>query len=103
MRRPGTVVLLATTLVAGGLSAAHATQYPAWGDTGWVYASKRECCNAAIAIAAEYSAEACVTAGGVPRPFMGGGQRGSCTAEWMQDDAGGLLYRCYGEASVWCR
>jgi hypothetical protein len=92
------VVLLA------GAWEARAEQYPGWGDTGWVYASKRDCCNAAIEIAAEYSAQACVTSGGVPRPFAGASQRGTCSSEWMQDpQGGGLLYRCYGEASVWCR
>ena len=81
---------------------ARAAQYPGWGDTGWVHASKRECCNAAIEIAAEYSAQACVTAGGVPRPFAGASQRGTCTAEWMED-GGEVLYRCSRAASVWCR
>jgi hypothetical protein len=49
------------------------------------------------------SAQACAIAGGLPRPFAGASQRGTCKAEWMQDSSGGLLYRCYGEASVWCR
>ena len=53
-------------------------------------------------IAAQYSAQACITAGGVPRPFAGASQRGTCSAEWMQHD-GSLLYRCNGEATVWCR
>jgi hypothetical protein len=94
---------LATCLLLGAAAAAHATEYPGWGDTGWVYASKRDCCNQAIAIASQYSAQACVTAGGNPTSFVGGGQRGSCSAQWQQDDAGALVYRCYGEASVWCR
>jgi len=92
----------AAAVVLGAGAAALAAQYPGWGDTGWVYASKRDCCNAAIDIAAQYSAQACVTSGGVPRPFAGASQRGTCSAEWMQAE-GGLLYRCYGEASVWCR
>jgi hypothetical protein len=96
-------VVLVTLGLLVSLAAADAAQYPGWGDTGWVYASKRECCNAAIEIAASYSAQACITTGGVPRPFAGASQRGTCTTEWMQDDSGGLLYRCYGEASVWCR
>ena len=82
---------------------ARAAQYPGWGDTGWVYASKRDCCNAAIEIAASYSAQACSDSGGVPRPFRGSTERGTCKAEWQQDGNGGMLYRCYGEASVWCR
>jgi len=87
-------------LLAG--AGARAAQYPGWGDTGWVYASKRECCSAAIDLAAQYSAQACVSTGGVPRSFAGASQRGTCSAEWMQYE-GNLLYRCYGEASVWCR
>ena len=88
-------------LVLAG-SGALAAQYPGSGDTGWVYAGKRECCNAAIQIAAQYSAEACVASGGVPRAFAGASQRGTCSAEWMQHE-GSVLYRCRGEASVWCR
>ena len=94
-------VAAAVVLTTGPL--AFGAQYPAWGDSGWVYASKRECCDAAIAIAQDYSAIACTNTGGVPRPPMGGGQRGTCTSEWMQDGSGGILYRCYGEAALWCR
>ena len=91
-------------LAALGVGAvATAAQYPGWGDTGWVHASRRECCNAAIAIAADYSAQACVDSGGVPRPFRGGVQRGTCQLQWDQDAAGGMLYRCYGESMIWCR
>ena len=83
---------------------APAAQYPGWGDTGWIYADKRDCCDAAIALAQRYSADACVSAGGVPRPPLGGaGQRGSCSWEWMQDVDGSTLSRCYGEATLWCR
>ncbi len=96
------VTAAAATALLVAAAGARAAQYPGWGDTGWVYASKRECCNAAIDIAAEHSANACVTTGGVPRSFAGASQRGTCSAEWMQHD-GSLLYRCYGEASVWCR
>lgn len=81
---------------------ADAAEYAGWGDTGWGYGSKRECCNAAIELAADYSAWACLNAGGVPSPFAGASQRGTCTAEWRQLD-GGVLYRCHGEAAVWCR
>jgi hypothetical protein len=99
-----TMTALAVAVVLGlGAGTVRAAQYPGWGDTGWVYASKRECCNAAIDIAAQYSAGACANTGGVPRPFAGSSQRGTCSAEWMQDEEGAILYRCYGEASVWCR
>jgi hypothetical protein len=103
MRRVASITLLAAGLLLGSAGAAHATQYPGWGDTGWVYASKRECCNAAISIASQYSIDACVTSGGTPKAFVGGGQRGSCSSEFTQGDDGALMYRCYGEASVWCR
>ena len=82
---------------------ARAAQYQGWGDTGWVYASRRECCNSAIAIANDYSAQACVTAGGIPKPINCGVQRGTCQVHWDQDADGEPLYRCYGEAAVWCR
>jgi len=95
--------LAAAAVVLVAATGARAAQYPGWGDTGWVYASKRDCCNAAIDIAAQYSAQACVDSGGVPRPFAGASQRGTCSSEWTQQDDGSLLYRCYGEASVWCR
>jgi hypothetical protein len=101
MHPTGRTFVAAVLLLSSGI-AARAAQYPGWGDTGWVHASKRECCNEAIAIAAEYSAQACMTAGGLPRSFAGSSQRGTCSAEWMQD-GGAILYRCYGEASVWCR
>ena len=96
-----TLVLAAALLLSSG-TLARAAQYPGWGDTGWVHASKRECCNEAIALAAEYSAQACMTAGGTPRSFAGSSQRGTCSSEWMQYE-GAILYRCYGEAAVWCR
>jgi len=95
--------ILAFVLGLSIAAAAEAAQYPAWGDTGWVHANKRECCDDAIAIAQDYSASACLTTGGMPKPMTGGGRRGVCTSEWMQDTDGSMLYRCYGEAAVWCR
>ena len=102
MRRATLIAIIAAALVGGWSSAARASAYAGWGDTGWVYASKRDCCNAAIAIAQQWSMEACVNVGGVPRP-MRGAKRGTCESEWMQGPDGGLLYRCYSESSVWCR
>lgn len=86
-------------VVAAGVEAA---EYPGWGDTGWIYASKWQCCNEAIGIASQYSEQACMTSGGRPSPFAGEAQRGSCSAQWTQDADGNVLYRCSGEASVWC-
>lgn len=93
--------LVACALLAAAGPVA-AEQYPGWGDTGWGYGSKRDCCHAAIAIAQDYSAQACLDAGGRPRPTTGQ-QRGNCRAEWSQDPDGRMLYRCYGEAAIWCR
>ncbi len=103
MRHAVKAAMLAAGLLVGSAARAAAEQYPGWGDTGWVYASKRDCCNGAIALAQEYSAAACVTSGGVPRPMSGGAQRGSCQWSWMQDNDGSMYYRCYAEAAIWCR
>lgn len=102
MERAMRIAVVLAALLGGFPAVARASAYPGWGDTGWVYASKRECCNAAIAIAQQYSMEACVNIGGVPRP-MKGAKRGTCETTWMQAPGGGLIYRCYSEASVWCR
>lgn len=96
MRLALVALIVLTTLPAT------AAQYPGWGDTGWTWGSKRDCCIDAIGIAQSYSAQACVESGGRPRPTTGQ-QRGTCQAEWMQDGEGNMLYRCYGEAAVWCR
>jgi len=97
--RVGVLALIGLLL---GVSGAWASQYPGWGDTGWSWNNKRDCCNDAIDIAAQYSEQACETSGGVPSRFAGASQRGTCSADWMQADDGGLIYRCRGEASVWC-
>jgi len=102
MRLSAHAAMLAAGLVLGSVAEVRATEYPGWGDTGWVFASKRECCNDAIAIASQYSEQACVTAGGRPSPFEGGGQRGSCSWQLAQAGDGNTIYRCYGEAAVWC-
>ncbi len=85
-------------------SSAYAGQYPAYGDTGWVYASKRDCCNAAIGIAQNESAAACLNAGGRPTSMRGGVQRrGFCNWESAPDGGGGTLFRCQAEATIQCR
>ena len=102
MRSPRPVVAIA---VAGALLAASrvfAAQYPAWGDTGWVYASKRDCCDGAVQIAQEYSAQACYDAGGVPRPTTGT-RRGVCQWDSQRDAWGRTVFRCQAEAALWCR
>ena len=94
-------VIASLALVA---SVASAAQYPARGDTGWVYAGKRDCCNAAIAMAQENSAAACLTVGGRPNPMRGGVQRrGFCSWQSTSDASGATLFRCQAEATVPCR
>jgi len=83
---------------------AGAAQYPARSDTDWVYASKRACCDGAIALAQQYSAEACHVSGGVPSSLRGGVQRlGFCTWQSTRDANGAVLFRCQAEATVPCR
>ncbi len=102
MRSSGRAVLLAVVALCLLGRDARASEYPGWGDTGWSYDNKRDCCHGAIDIAAQYSAQACENSGGMPSQFAGVSQRGTCTAQWMQAADGGLIYRCHGEASVWC-
>jgi hypothetical protein len=83
--RTWVIALTAGTLLLSARTGAWGAQYPGWGDTGWV------------------SGQACLNTGGVPSPFAGASQRGTCSAQWMQDENGYVLYRCSGEAAVWCR
>jgi hypothetical protein len=79
-----------------------AAQYPGWSDTGYNYYNKRDCCDAAIALAQEDSAVRCAASGGVPRP-RAGVRRGSCDSEWTTDAWGRRVFRCVSESVVWCR
>ncbi len=102
MRRLVLAPLAVSLLLAA--SAAHASQYPAWGDTGWNHSTKRDCCHDAIGIAQQESAAACRNIGGRPSPTRGGVQRrGSCTWESTRGADGATVFRCYAEASLWCR
>jgi hypothetical protein len=102
MRLLAHAFIVAAVLLLQSAVAVRATEYPGWGDTGWVYEGKRDCCNEAIAIASQYSEQACTTSGGMPSPFVGGGQRGDCSWQITQDGNGYTMYRCYGQASIWC-
>src|SRR5262245_2336917 len=102
MRFAAQAAMLIVVVVLALAAEVRASEYPGWGDTGWMYGSKWQCCNDAIGIATQYSEQACSTAGGVPSPFDGGGQRGSCSSQWTQDGDGNMMYRCYGQATVWC-
>lgn len=96
--------LLLALAFAASATTATAAQYSGRGDTGWIQAGKRECCNEAIAQAQENSAILCVNVGGTPSPMRGGVQRrGFCNWESAQDDDGVLHFRCQAEATVPCR
>src|SRR5262249_18758690 len=78
MGRPARVATLAAVALLAFAGRALATEYPAWGDTGWIYASKAACCNEAIGIASRYSEEEGANTGGMPsRSAAGAGQRGT--------------------------
>jgi hypothetical protein len=102
MNRP-TIALMSTLAFAALVSDASAAQYRGWGDTGWVYASKRDCCNAAVELANEDGALRCLEAGGQPSALRGSRKRGSCSWTWMQDPNGEVVYRCQSEAQSSCR
>jgi len=102
MRLTAHAAILAAGLLLRSVAEVEAAEYPGWGDTGWIFASKRECCNDAIAIGSQYSEQACVSAGGRPSPVEGGGQRGSCSSQLAEAANGNTMYRCYGEAAIWC-
>ena len=102
MRRLLIALVSAGCLVVG--ATAEAGQYPAWGDTGWNHHSKRDCCDDAIALAQQESAAACRNVGGTPSPTRGGVQRrGYCQWESTPTADGTTIFRCYAEASIWCR
>ena len=102
MRRILLASIVAAALLVLDTRASRASEYPGWGDTGWVYENKRECCNEAIGIASQYSEQECNTSGGRPSPFEGVGNRGTCSWQMTQDGYGNTLNRCYGQAAVWC-
>jgi hypothetical protein len=98
-----TTALMSALAIVTLTSGAHAAQYRGWGDTGWVYASKRECCDAALALAHQDSVLRCVESGGRPSSLRGSRMRGSCTWTWLQDANGEVVYRCQSEAQSSCR
>lgn len=75
--------------------------YQGWGDTGWTYYDKRECCEEAVWMAQDESARACLDTGGNPK-IRSGTSRGLC--DW--DARGGThdrIYRCTAKTTVDCR
>jgi hypothetical protein len=101
-------VLAAATFAVGALlfvqmvmpSAAWATSYVGWGDTGWTEDNQRDCCADAVGAAQDDSANRCQNSGGEPkinRSF----DRGLCN--WnAQGDDDDTVYRCTANAQVDC-
>lgn len=97
MRRAVTIVAIVTGLAGP----AFATEYAGYGDTGWNWYDKRDCCEEAVLLAQDDSFRQCENAGGAPK-VRSGSQRGLC--DW--DARGGTndrIYRCQAKSSVYCR
>ena len=78
-----------------------AESYQGWGDTGWEFDNKRDCCEEAVWLAQEDSARLCEMSGGHPR-IRSGSARGLC--DWDSRGSGyDRLYRCTARADVYCR
>lgn len=100
--RASLVAAVAVALIASALvTPALATSYKGWGDTGWNFYDKRDCCEEAVWLAQEDSMIQCENAGGAPK-VRSGSTRGLC--DW--DARGGTadrIYRCTATADVYCR
>lgn len=78
-----------------------AATYEGYGDTGWGFDNKRDCCEEAVWLAQDNAAASCEDAGGQPK-VRSGSARGSC--DWDADgDAFNRVYRCKARARVDCR
>ena len=93
------VSAVAMLLLAG--AAAMAASYHGFGDTGWDFENKRDCCEEAVWLAQEDSMRLCEMAGGHPK-VRSGSTRGIC--DWDARGSGrDRLYRCTAKADVYCR
>jgi hypothetical protein len=108
VRRPSssasTLVRLAAAIsVAALLGAAPALagSYYGYGDTGWDFYDKRECCEEAVWLAQENSMQLCENAGGEPK-VPSGSTRGLCDTD-SRGSGRDRIYRCTAKANVYCR
>jgi hypothetical protein len=93
--------LLMVGMLAGLASPAFATEYQGYGDTGWNWYDKRDCCEEAVFLAQDDSFRQCENAGGAPK-VRSGSQRGLC--DWdARGDGMDRVYRCQAKTSVYCR
>lgn len=95
----GAALLAAGVLLAP--SACLATSFEGYGETGWDYDNKRDCCDDAVYFAQDHAIASCEQSGGQAR-IRSGSARGSC--DW---DARGAsyerVYRCTARSRVDCR
>jgi len=98
---PRPALALAISLLASVLTASSALAYQGWGDTGWNWYDKRDCCEEAVWLAQEASIRACEDAGGTAK-VRSGSTRGLC--DWdARGDGRDRLYRCTADTDVLCR
>jgi hypothetical protein len=94
------LALIVVVTLTGGV--ATAGSYKGYGETDFVHTRKRDCCEDALALAAENSARSCERAGGFadydPRRL-----RGSCSSTSRRDGHGNSWYSCRSSVSVRCR
>ena len=83
-------------------SAAGATNFTGYGETGWNYDNKGYCCEDALQAAQDHGASSCEASGGHAN-IRGNSVRGRCDWETSRGRDGGRVYRCTATASVSCR
>lgn len=95
----GAALVAATVLLAPAVCSA--TSFEGYGETGWDYDNKRDCCDDAVYFAQDHAIASCQDSGGQAR-IRQGSSRGSC--DW---DARGpsydRVYRCTARTRVDCR
>ena len=93
--------LLAFATVVSAAAPAAAGSYKGWGDTGWSFDNKRDCCEEAVWLAQEDSIARCERTGGWAK-VCSGSTRGLC--DWdARGNGDNRVYRCTAEASLYCR
>jgi hypothetical protein len=78
-----------------------AEYFAGYGDTGWSFDNKRDCCDEAIALAQDHSMLLCENAGGHAR-VRSGSRRGNCESD-ARGNGRHRIYRCTARADVYCR
>ena len=95
----GAALLAAAVLLTPAVGLA--TSFEGYGETGWDYDNKRDCCDDAVYFAQDHAIAYCEESGGQAR-VRSGSARGSC--DW---DARGAsydrVYRCTARTRVDCR